>query len=66
LRGPPPFDTCAILWHTETKITKAAMETSKRAAVVQRFRARCEPDAKRPPKILPEPPTEMATLVWPE
>jgi hypothetical protein len=60
------FDICTGLWHISLKIAKATMETSRRAPVVQRVRKRCEPGAKAPPKILPEPPTEMTAEAQPE
>jgi len=54
------FDNYGVVWHTVGKTTKAEMETSSREAVAQRVRNRCEPDAKVPPKSLPELPTETA------
>lgn len=55
------FDNYGVVWHTVSNTTKAEMETSSREPVAQRVRNRCEPDAKVPPKILPEPPTETAS-----
>jgi hypothetical protein len=49
-----------MAYYNQVVKVKAVMETSKRIAVVQRVRMRCEPDTRAPLKILPELPTEMA------
>lgn len=62
------FDIRTGLWHSisSNQVVKAAMETSRRVAVVQRVRIRCKPDTKAPLKILPELPTERAGGKGPE
>jgi len=60
------FDNYGVVWHTVRDTSKAQMETSSREAVAQRVRDRCEPDARAPPKILPEPPTETTEPWWSE
>ena len=52
--------------HTMRIVAQATTETSRRPVVVQRVRVGCEPDTRTPPKILPEPPTEMAADAAPE
>lgn len=66
--GLSRFDIRTGLWHSisSNQVAKAAMETSRRVAVVQRVRTRCEPDTKAPLKILPELPTERARGKGPE
>ena len=60
------LDISISLWHTMHIVAQATTETSRRPVVVQRVRVGCEPDTRTPPKILPEPPTEMAADAAPE
>ena len=60
------LDISIGLWHTMDIVAPATTETSRRPVVAQRVRVGWESDARTPPKILPEPPTEMAADAAPE